>query len=337
MSASTNPIMPCEENEVVSIALTTLAEASLDNDFIPIVKLDKTFQEKGFKYTDSGQKYSLSPYIEEQEYALETVVFDGDDDEITLRFEIKKGNSLANDNRGYLNAIGHGVKIISQTGFTIKYDYKILLKISKDEIKSGAYIDFYANDNDWKYYTVSNVHCGRIMVSEEKESIIRIVRKWEYDSGSNSTSSTIGTFTIDNDSLTGYILEPYGESTTQGGQDKRVPAGTYSMIWHTSARYPKTKYVSKGREELNNGFPKIYNNNVSQNRAILIHVGNSGGDSAGCLLPGGGITVATINNKKKVTGVTSSTDKFYDLIEYIESKGIENVKIIITEAYEDYK
>jgi hypothetical protein len=39
------------------------------------------------------------------------------------------------------------------------------LKISKDEIKSGAYIDFYANDNDWKYYTVSNVHCGRVRVN----------------------------------------------------------------------------------------------------------------------------------------------------------------------------
>jgi len=163
-----------------------------------------------------------------------------------------------------------------------------------------------------------------------KGSVIRIVRKWVYWAGNNADSSTVGTFSIDNDSLTGYILEPYGESTAQSGQDKRIPLGTYNLVWHVSDKYTKAKYPP-------NGVPKLYNNSVSQSRAILIHPGNTGTDSIGCLLPGSGITVKTINNKKYVTAVTSSTVKLEALIKYINKQGIGNVKIIITEAYEDYK
>lgn len=170
MSANTNPILPCEENEVVRIALTSIKEANLKNDFIPIVKLDKTYKENGFKYTDSNKKATLSPYIEEKDYALESVMFD-DSEEFVLRFEIKKGNSAADDNRGFIHAIGRGVSIISKTELNIKYDQKVLLRISKKDIKSGAYIDFYANDNDWKYYSVSNVHCGRVSIMQEYSNI----------------------------------------------------------------------------------------------------------------------------------------------------------------------
>lgn len=188
MPANFNPILPCEENEVVSISLTTLQESSLDNDFIPIVRLDKTYKEDGFKYTDNKQTCSLSPYIQDQEYKSEMVMFDNKD-EFILRFEIKQGNSVAKDNRGYLNAIGHGVNIISKTEFTIKYDQKILLKISKKDIKSGAYIDFYANDNDWKYYTVSNVHCGRVRI-ETKDGNHNIIFPLK-DKPLNDANSTV--------------------------------------------------------------------------------------------------------------------------------------------------
>jgi len=170
--------------------------------------------------------------------------------------------------------------------------------------------------------------------NKDSASIIRIVRKWEYDSGDNSTSSTVGTFTIDNDTLTGYILEPLGPSTTERDQDKRIPAGEYSLTWRTSGHFPKNKYNDR---YLDNGFPNIYNEDVAKGRGILIHRGCTGIDTTGCLLPGTNITVSTINNKKIVTGVTDSTTTFNKLIDIIEKQGIDNVKIIITENYEDYK
>jgi len=162
-------------------------KSSLDDDFIPIVHLDKAYKEKGFKYIEGKQIFSLSSYIEEREYTLETVVFDNSD-EIVLRFEIKKGNKDANDNRGCIKAIGNGIEIISQKEFTIKYDQKILLKLSRKDIKKEAYIDFYANDNDWKYYTVSDVHCGRVMIGSleclkcgniHKQIDLRLKIKWQ--------------------------------------------------------------------------------------------------------------------------------------------------------------
>ncbi|QPH88523.1 hypothetical protein G5B95_07340 [Campylobacter concisus] len=55
------------------------------------------------------------------------------------------------------------------------------------------------------------------------------------------------------------------------------------------------------------------------------------------MLPGSDIVVGEINGKRYVTAVSGSINKFYQLIEYIESNGIDNVKVVIEEKYEDYK
>ena len=209
-------------------------------------------------------------------------------------------------------------------------------KIEKKEFLDGRYVKLYnegkvQRENLFKNckYKTGNNRSGK--------SIIRLVRKWEYDAGTNSNSSTVGTFTIDDDTLTGYIMEPYGKSTTESGKDKRIPAGEYSLQWYTSDKFTKDKYGAKGTANyLDNGFPNLYNDSVSGTRGILIHVGNYGKDTTGCLLPGNNITTTSINNKKYVTAVLDSTVQFFKLIDYIETKGIENVKIIITEDYEDY-
>ena len=159
------------------------------------------------------------------------------------------------------------------------------------------------------------------------ENIIYITRKWEYDSGLNKTSATISEFSLNNGKIKGYIAEPHGEATTKRGQDKCIPLGTYKLVWHTSKKFPKTKYVNKGKgfPVLKNGFPKLYNKDVSKDRGILIHVGNEGKDTEGCLLPG--------NKLKKVNGivvgVNESLKMFYKLIAYIEDKGVENIKVVI--------
>ncbi|WP_281991295.1 DUF5675 family protein [Aquimarina aggregata] len=158
-------------------------------------------------------------------------------------------------------------------------------------------------------------------------SVINIVRKWEHWTGINSSSTTIGSFSIGDSDIEGYIAEPHGKATEDSGKDKCIPLGTYKMVWHTSNKFPKNKYVSKGEAELENGFPKIYNENLSKSRGILIHIGNTGQHSEGCLLPGSSLK----KENDEVVGVSNSTDKFYQLIEYIEEKGIENVTIEIKE------
>ena len=169
-------------------------------------------------------------------------------------------------------------------------------------------------------------------------NIIWITRKWEYKASKHSSSSTVSEFKISDSDLTGYILEPYGESTKQSGQDKRIPTGKYNLVWHVSTKYSKDKYSKNKRGNfLENGFPKLYNNDVPKSRAILIHVGSKGEHSEGCLLPGSDVVVSEINGKRYVTGVSGSINKFYQLIEYIESNGIDNVKVVIEEKYEDYK
>lgn len=192
MSANTKPILPCEQPEVVEISLIRSREAGLSNDFVPVVELDKTYPEKGFKYVNSSKKCLLSAYIESNQIPLECVQFDEGKD-IILRFVVKQGNKAAQDKKGNIHAIGHGVTIISETELNVKYGYKILLKLSPENITPGAYIDFYANDDDLFYYSVQNVHCGRVQIiaksqcfcnrditEEELKKIVKNIRDNTY-------------------------------------------------------------------------------------------------------------------------------------------------------------
>ncbi len=134
---------------------------------------------------------------------------------------------------------------------------------------------------------------------------IRLVRKWE------TNKSTIGEFSIDNTNVKGYIIEEKGPDTTTSGIEQRIPIGTYNLEWHSGTK------IKKGL--------KLYNDVVSKSRAILIHAGNSADDTEGCLLPG---------STKSKDYVGGSRDKLKEIFDYVEEIGIENAKIIITQAYE---
>lgn len=209
MSASTKPVLPCEKLEVVKINLTPAKGAGLDNDFIPIIELDKSYQEKGFKYIGSNSNTSLSAYIEKRDYPLEAIKFQGEK-EIVLRFTVNKGNSAANDNEGNVHAIGHGVKIISKTELNVKYGFKILLRISSEELVNNAFIDFYANDDDWYYYDKQHVHCGRIIISSNSSIIFPFLIKPLNDKGSTIYPNRYWAAAINSNSAT------YGSSRSNG-------------------------------------------------------------------------------------------------------------------------
>jgi hypothetical protein len=83
------------------------------------------------------------------------------------------------------------------------------------------------------------------------------------------------------------------------------------LAWHNGSK------VKKGL--------KVYNSDVSKDRAILIHSGNTAANTEGCLLPGSTRSVDFVGNSK---------DKLKEIFDYVEEKGIDNAKIIITEKYE---
>lgn len=121
---------------------------------------------------------------------------------------------------------------------------------------------------------------------------------------------TIGEFTTTGDKpVEGYTVEPGGPATTESGKDKRIPEGVYDLTPHTSSKYP--------------GSYKVSNDEVSKNRAILIHAGNNGANTEGCILPG---------TNKTDSGVSASKPKLKEVYNFIKENSKElPVKLIINE------
>jgi RHS repeat-associated protein len=119
-------------------------------------------------------------------------------------------------------------------------------------------------------------------------------------------NSTTSAFNIPGTNISGFILEPAGPSTTVSKQDKRIPEATYNLDNHSSDDHP-------------NSFV-LFNNDVPKGRQILIHPGNNGDDTGGCLLPG--IT-------KKTGIVENSGIKTKEVYKYIRKVGPQNVKVHI--------
>ncbi len=109
-------------------------------------------------------------------------------------------------------------------------------------------------------------------------------------------------------SINGYLLEPGGPSTVLSQQDQRIPAGTYQL---------HENIIKKGMYEL-------YNEQVSIDRHIKIHAGNSGSDTEGCLLPG-----SSYNSNGTVFGSVSEYASIMSFI--LLNGGATNVNIVIVD------
>lgn len=110
----------------------------------------------------------------------------------------------------------------------------------------------------------------------------------------DGTDWTIGEFRLlDEKNLpiyNGFSLEPAGEDSTIPNQDKRIPVGIYNAIFEYSPKF-------------NMRLPVLFNEKVSKNRRILIHAGNKGVHTEGCILVGDTWDNNFVFNSKNTLGV----------------------------------
>lgn len=116
--------------------------------------------------------------------------------------------------------------------------------------------------------------------------ILEIVRFKEID------DMTLGRFVLHDGErvvLIGYTCEPAGPDTTQSGMDRRIPQGKYQIAWHDSPKF---------RARL----PLLWNQQVPKSRCILIHSGNNGRNTEGCVLLGTSLGEYGVKNSRTALG-----------------------------------
>jgi len=138
---------------------------------------------------------------------------------------------------------------------------------------------------------------------------IFIQRKWQ------TALSTISEFNIPGTEIKGYFLECPGPDTETPNLNKRIPEGHYSLVWHASNKFA-----------VHNPVPKLFNAKVPSSRAILIHPGNTPGDTQGCLLPG---------TERLIDKVTNSVIMYKKIKNILKKEGISKFNITITFCYVD--
>lgn len=112
--------------------------------------------------------------------------------------------------------------------------------------------------------------------------ILEIVRFKEID------DMTLGRFVLSDGKrvvLIGYTCEPAGPDTTESGTDRRIPQGQYQTAWHESPKF---------RARL----PLLYNEQVPKSRCILIHSGNTGRSTEGCVLLGSSLGARGVKDSR---------------------------------------
>jgi hypothetical protein len=130
------------------------------------------------------------------------------------------------------------------------------------------------------------------------------------EEGDDYTISEFNTVGGDPD-VSGYMLEPAGPSTSTANQDQRIPEGVYDIDAYSSTKYPDNFILS--------------NEDVSKDRKILYHSGNTGSDTSGCNMPGSSKGEGRVNQSKA---------KMDDLRTFLNSFVLQYVKTIITNNIE---
>ncbi|AKT92088.1 DUF5675 family protein [Campylobacter gracilis] len=134
--------------------------------------------------------------------------------------------------------------------------------------------------------------------------VLEIVRFKEID------DMTLGRFVLrdgEREVLKGYTCEPAGPDTTQSGMDRRIPQGQYQIAWHESSKF---------RARL----PLLYNEQVPKSRCILIHAGNTGSNTEGCVLLGSSLGTHGVKDSRAALSALLATVKGQEFIVKIKNE-----------------
>lgn len=149
------------------------------SDFIPIIELDLEQSKSKGKYSYTGfeieretQTIKLSKHIDSDKVYQKVYNIKMLQDEIVVRFKVVQANNKATDNDGYIEIKPYGVTIKTKNKIETKYGHYIAMRISANEIKNNAYIDFYAHDNGIGLFDslgLTHIHCGRVMIGKQRK------------------------------------------------------------------------------------------------------------------------------------------------------------------------
>lgn len=134
--------------------------------------------------------------------------------------------------------------------------------------------------------------------------ILEIVRFKEID------DMTLGRFVLHDGErvvLIGYTCEPAGPDTTESGMDRRIPQGQYQIAWHESPKF---------RARL----PLLWNQQVPKSRCILIHSGNTGRNTEGCVLLGTSLGEYGVKNSRTALSALLAAVKGQEFIVQIKNE-----------------
>ena len=134
--------------------------------------------------------------------------------------------------------------------------------------------------------------------------VLEIVRFKEID------DMTLGRFILrdgEKEVLKGYTCEPAGPDTTQSGKDRRIPQGEYRVAWHDSPKF---------RVRL----PLLWNELVPKSRCILIHAGNTGSNTEGCVLLGNSLGAHRVKDSRAALSALLATVKGQEFIVKIKNE-----------------
>ena len=166
--------------------LFTFPNLSMQDEFIPVVDLDKKKFESVYDYghlDPDTQEVTLSEHIDEKFRNITPRTVTMEERKFKLPFTLKKGCEKSEDADGVievkLSVSDPDITIVSQTKQNVKYGDSFEVEFDiKGDTDIEFYLEFYASDNDDGMLDkgeLSDIHCGQLKVVFD----YTVVTDWE--------------------------------------------------------------------------------------------------------------------------------------------------------------